>query len=75
MKSFSIKPPTMGLKIPKAPTMGFPTPKTGFSKGKLKMPMAAKAPRVAGIRAAKGFADSAAPGLEPLQTMHTSAHH
>ena len=43
MKSFSIKPPTMGLKIPKAPTMGLKPMKAGFSKGKMKMPIAAKA--------------------------------
>lgn len=75
MKSFSIKPPTMGLKIPKAPTMGLKPMKAGFSKGKMKMPIAAKAPMESGTRAAKGFADAAAPGLEPLQPMHTSAHH
>ena len=68
MKSFAIKLPSFGAKMK--------SPKVGFSKGKLKMPMATKAPMESGTRAAKGYgAEAHAPGLEPLQPMHTSAHH
>lgn len=75
MKSFTIHPPSVA-KLSKAPLMGVSRmPKVGMVRNKLRMPNPAKAPSLSGTRTAKGFAESAAPGLEPLQPMHTSAHH
>ena len=87
MKSFGVKPPAFGMKMPKM----------GFSKGKLKMPSVASAPAKSGVRSAKGFGPAVQasgtitraqgfgaavkhfgtpePGSEMLQTMHTSKHH
>jgi hypothetical protein len=58
MKSFTVKPPTFGMKSPKAGGFG----KGGFSKGKLKMPSVASAPAKSGARAAKGFGSGVSSG-------------